>query len=76
MKTYLVYLLICTSLTDCEPLTLVSVSGAHNPAQAVQKAVELASDCKVPAAYDDDADEVATLCAQGFIKLDRVEVAQ
>lgn len=77
MKTYLVYLLVCSSLnaTDCKPLTLTSVSGAHTANQAVQIAVRLASECKAPAAYDDDAEEVATLCATGFIKLDKVELA-
>lgn len=75
MKMYLVYLLVCSSLTDCKPLTLVSVSGAHTPNQAVQMAVKLATECKVPAAYNDDAEEVETLCAEGFIKLDKVEIA-
>lgn len=65
MKTYLVYLLICTSLTDCKPLTLVSVSGAHTPAQAARKAIELATDCST----------VESFCAQGIVKLDRVELA-
>lgn len=75
MKMYLVYLLTCSALTDCKPLTLVSVSGAHNANQAVQMALKLATECKVPAAYDNDAEEVGTLCAEGFIKLDKVEIA-
>lgn len=66
MKTYLVYLLICSSLTDCKPLTLVSVSGAHTANQAGQKAIELARDCSTAESY----------CAQGIVKIDRVEIAQ
>lgn len=67
MKTYLVYLLVCSSLnaTDCKPLTLMSVSGAHTPSQAVQKAVELATDCT----------SIQSMCTRGIIKLDKVELA-
>lgn len=67
MKTYLVYLLVCTSLnaTDCKPLTLTSVSGAHTPSQAVQKAVELVTDCSTR----------ESMCTRGIIKLDKVELA-
>ena len=72
MSTYLVSLLICTSaaLTDCKPLTLTSVSGAHSASQAVHKAIELATDCTAPADHDD-----APVCAKGFIKLDKVELS-
>lgn len=72
MKTYLVWLLICTSVnaTDCKPLTLTSVSGAHSASQAEQQAIELATDCNK---HDDDDD--APVCEKGFIKLDRVELA-
>ena len=73
MKTYLVYLLICTSVnaTDCKPLSLTSISGAHSASQAVQQAIELATDCTAPADHDDGQ----PMCAKGFIKLDRVELA-
>lgn len=65
MKTYLVYLLVCSSLTDCKPLSLVSVSGAHTPSQAARIAVKLATDCAT----------VESMCTQGTVKVDRVELA-
>ena len=62
MKTYLVYLLLCN--TVCTPLSLVSVSGAHNAEQAARKAIELATDCTT----------TESMCAQGLVKADRVEL--
>ena len=62
MKTYLVYLLLCSA--TCQPLPPISVSGAHNAEQAARKAIELATDCTT----------TTSMCAQGLVKVDRVEL--